>query len=104
MKPDWNITSYISSDNEYHVNEKIILDLPFCNLIKFESTNLNLKKQKVLIIAPMSGHYATLVRKTVISLRQTAKFMLRIGKMLEIYHFLKENLILKILLNILFNF
>ena len=68
MKPDWNITSYISSDNEYHVNEKIILDLPFCNLIKFESTNLNVKKQKVLIIAPMSGHYATLVRKTVISL------------------------------------
>ena len=68
MKPDWNITSYISSDNEYHVNEKIILDLPFCNLIKFESTNLNVNKQKVLIIAPMSGHYATLVRKTVISL------------------------------------
>ena len=68
MKPDWNITSYISSDNEYHVNEKIILDLPFCNLIKFESTNLNAKKQKVLIIAPMSGHYATLVRKTVVSL------------------------------------
>ena len=37
MKPDWNITSYISSDNEYHVNEKIILDLPFCNLIKFHA-------------------------------------------------------------------
>ncbi|MDB2584011.1 polyhydroxyalkanoate depolymerase [Alphaproteobacteria bacterium] len=68
VKPDWNISSYISGDSEYHVNEKIILNFPFCNLIKFESTNPKLEKQKVLIIAPMSGHYATLVRKTVISL------------------------------------
>lgn len=68
IKPDWNISSYISGDSEYHVNEKIILDFPFCNLIKFESTNPKPEKQKVLIIAPMSGHYATLVRKTVISL------------------------------------
>ena len=68
IKPDWNISSYISGDSEYHVNEKIILDFPFCNLIKFESTNSKPEKQKVLIIAPMSGHYATLVRKTVISL------------------------------------
>jgi poly(3-hydroxybutyrate) depolymerase len=68
MKPDWNISSYISGDSEYHVNEKIILNFPFCNLIKFESTNPKPEKQKVLIIAPMSGHYATLVRKTVISL------------------------------------
>lgn len=68
IKPDWNISSYISGDSEYHVNEKIILNFPFCNLIKFESTNSKSEKQKVLIIAPMSGHYATLVRKTVISL------------------------------------
>ena len=68
IKPDWNISSYISGDSEYHVNEKIILNFPFCNLIKFESTNPKPEKQKVLIIAPMSGHYATLVRKTVISL------------------------------------
>lgn len=68
MKPDWNISSYISGDSEYHVNEKIILNLPFCNLLKFESTNPKPEKQKVLIVAPMSGHYATLVRKTVISL------------------------------------
>ena len=68
IKPDWNISSYISGDSEYHVNEKTILNFPFCNLIKFESTNSKPEKQKVLIIAPMSGHYATLVRKTVISL------------------------------------
>lgn len=68
IKPDWNISSYISGDSQYHVNEKIILNFPFCNLIKFESTNPKPEKQKVLIIAPMSGHYATLVRKTVISL------------------------------------
>ena len=50
------------------VNKKIIMDFPFCNLIKFEKENNNNKERKVLIIAPMSGHYSTLVRNTVISL------------------------------------
>ena len=66
-KPDWGISSYISGSNEYYVNKKIIMDFPFCNLIKFEKEN-NKHERKVLIIAPMSGHYSTLVRNTVISL------------------------------------
>ena len=66
-KPDWGISSYISGSNEYFVNKKIIMDFPFCNLIKFEKEN-NKQERKVLIIAPMSGHYSTLVRNTVISL------------------------------------
>ena len=67
-KPDWGISSYISGNKEYYVNEKIIIDFPFCNLIKFEKETNNNKERKVLIIAPMSGHYSTLVRNTVISL------------------------------------
>ena len=67
-KPEWGISSYFSDNKEFFVNEKIILNLPFCNLINFENESSKSGKQKVLIIAPMSGHYATLVRNTVISL------------------------------------
>ena len=67
-KPEWGISSYFSNNKEFFVNEKIISNLPFCNLINFENESSKSGKQKVLIIAPMSGHYATLVRNTVISL------------------------------------
>ena len=67
-KPDWGIDSVISDGAEYLVALETIKELPFCNLIKFKSTRRKKKNRKVLIIAPMSGHYATLTRNTVISL------------------------------------
>ena len=67
-KPDWGIDSVISDGIEYLVALETIKELPFCNLIKFKSTRRKKIDRKVLIIAPMSGHYATLTRNTVISL------------------------------------
>jgi poly(3-hydroxybutyrate) depolymerase len=67
-KPDWGIDSVISEGTEYLVALETIKELPFCNLIKFKSTRRKKINRKVLIIAPMSGHYATLTRNTVISL------------------------------------
>ena len=67
-KPDWGIDSVISEGVEYLVALETIKELPFCNLIKFKSTRTKKINRKVLIIAPMSGHYATLTRNTVISL------------------------------------
>ena len=67
-KPDWGIESVISDGIEYLVALETIKELPFCNLIKFKSTRRKKIDRKVLIIAPMSGHYATLTRNTVISL------------------------------------
>ena len=67
-KPDWGIDSVVSDGVEYLVALETIKELPFCNLIKFKSTRQKKKERKVLIIAPMSGHYATLTRNTVISL------------------------------------
>ena len=67
-KPDWGIDSVISEGVEYLVALETIKELPFCNLIKFKSTRRKKINRKVLIIAPMSGHYATLTRNTVISL------------------------------------
>ena len=41
--------------------------MPFCNLVHFRKEDGAVAKQqeKVLIVAPMSGHYATLLRNTV---------------------------------------
>jgi poly(3-hydroxybutyrate) depolymerase len=47
-----------------HVRETIVAGTPFCNLLRFEK-DLATPQPKVLIVAPMSGHFATLLRPTV---------------------------------------
>ena len=46
------------------VNEEILLRKPFCNLLRFRRDTLR-RDPKVLVVAPMSGHFATLLRGTV---------------------------------------
>jgi poly(3-hydroxybutyrate) depolymerase len=49
------------------VKERVVWSRPFCNLIRFER-DLPAERRadpKLLIVAPMSGHYATLLRGTV---------------------------------------
>jgi poly(3-hydroxybutyrate) depolymerase len=67
-KPMWGIENVVSKDNDYPVKKKIDLELPFCDLIHFAAERNRPVTRKVLLVAPMSGHYATLCRKTVISL------------------------------------
>ncbi|TIV66821.1 MAG: polyhydroxyalkanoate depolymerase, partial [Mesorhizobium sp.] len=49
------------------VTEKTVWSKPFCNLVRFERSLPAGRKAdpKLLIVAPMSGHYATLLRGTV---------------------------------------
>jgi poly(3-hydroxybutyrate) depolymerase len=47
---------------------EVALDKPFCKLIHFKQGAP--KKHKVLVVAPLSGHHATLLRDTVRSLLQ----------------------------------
>ena len=46
------------------VNEEILLRKPFCQLLRFRRDTAR-RAPKVLLVAPMSGHYATLLRGTV---------------------------------------
>jgi poly(3-hydroxybutyrate) depolymerase len=46
------------------VEEEIVAERPFCNLLHFKRRTKR-KDPTVLIVAPMSGHYATLLRGTV---------------------------------------
>jgi len=62
-KPEFGIDTAVVQGVTVDVSEEIALKLPFCNLIHFKKPTKN--QPKVLIVAPMSGHYATLLRGTV---------------------------------------
>ena len=69
VKPDWGIPSITAEDGKDHlVSIDVIVPRPFGDLIHFNVTGRKPRKRKVLLVAPMSGHYATLLRSTVMSL------------------------------------
>lgn len=67
-KPDWGIHETTVGGLKVPVREEVVLNKTFCNLIHFNRDETVVGKRydpKVLLIAPMSGHYATLLRGTV---------------------------------------
>ena len=68
-KPAWGIRTVVGPDGQDHlVDEKITLERPFGNLLQFSVRRREPMARRILIVAPMSGHYATLMRSTVASL------------------------------------
>lgn len=68
-KPDWGIPSIIGEHGRDHViTTRKVAEKPFGDLIHFVAVGRQERARKVLLVAPMSGHYATLLRKTVTSL------------------------------------
>ncbi len=69
LKPDWNIPPMVGENGkESPIVVETLVERPFGDLIHFSIPVRKPKKRRVLLVAPMSGHYATLLRKTVISL------------------------------------
>ena len=67
-KPEFGIKSVAIGGIDVAIHEEIVVSKPFCNLIHFgrdEAESGKRNDPKVLVIAPMSGHYATLLRGTV---------------------------------------
>ncbi len=65
-KPQFGIHSVNFHGAPVAVHERVVWERPFCRLIHFEKATSNGHDQeKLLIVAPMSGHYATLLRGTV---------------------------------------
>ena len=60
-KPEWNVKQ--SRESEEPLAEEVVLDLPFVRLVRFVSTGS--ANRRALLVAPMSGHHATLLRGTV---------------------------------------
>ncbi|QND51270.1 polyhydroxyalkanoate depolymerase [Phyllobacterium sp. 628] len=66
-KPAFGLPTTIVDGDEVEIREKIVWSKPFCNVIHFKRS-LPAKRgadPKILVVAPMSGHYATLLRGTV---------------------------------------
>ena len=64
-KPAFGIGTVRVDGAERTVVESIVARRPFGNLIRFRHDGLPDKAPRMLIVAPMSGHYATLLRGTV---------------------------------------
>lgn len=73
-KPEFGIDEITIKSQPVSVHEKVVWHKPFCNLIRFERMLPPGHKAdpKILIVAPMSGHYATLLRGTVETLLPSA--------------------------------
>ena len=68
-KPDWGIRSIPGPEGQDHLVDVIpVVQKPFGDLIQFFVRRRAPMARKILLVAPMSGHYATLLRSTVASL------------------------------------
>ena len=63
-EPDWSLPTTEIDGKKIDVLEETVVEKPFCQLLHFKRATKR-KDPRVLIVAPMSGHYATLLRGTV---------------------------------------
>ncbi|MBO0347208.1 polyhydroxyalkanoate depolymerase [Roseibium sp. CAU 1637] len=65
-KPEFGLKDTLVGGSRVPVTERVVWSRPFCDLLHFErGTTSRSKDPKVLVVAPISGHYATLLRGTV---------------------------------------
>jgi poly(3-hydroxybutyrate) depolymerase len=65
-KPAWDIASTRIGDREVPVRIEVAEARPFCNLLHFRrELDAPRTDPKILLVAPLSGHHATLLRDTV---------------------------------------
>ncbi len=63
-RPEFDIRAVMIEGKEVAVTEEIIASDPFCNLLHFRK-DIVCEEPRILVVAPMSGHFATLLRGTV---------------------------------------
>lgn len=64
-RPDYRIASALCGNSEVPVREELIAATPFGDLLRFAKPPQAVEQPKVLLVAPISGHFATLLRNTV---------------------------------------
>jgi len=68
-RPPFGINAVEIAGSEVAVVEEIVHETPFCSLLRFRK-DIKADQPRVLLIAPMSGHFTTLLRGTVQTLLQ----------------------------------
>jgi len=64
-RPAYNVHSVLSGNGEVAVREEVVAATPFCDLLRFAKDGGAAQQPKLLLVAPISGHFATLLRHTV---------------------------------------
>jgi poly(3-hydroxybutyrate) depolymerase len=67
-RPEWRISSTLVGGERVPVQVTSVWERPFCRVLRFERRFEHLPRRpqpRLLIVAPLSGHYATLLRGTV---------------------------------------
>ncbi len=62
-RPDFGISMVESGGREVAVSEEVVHRTPFCSLLHFKKDS-SAAQPRVLLVAPMSGHFTTLLRGT----------------------------------------
>ncbi len=63
-RPEFGLHETIIDGETIKVEENVVAEKPFCKLLNFKR-NCKRNDPSVLVVSPMSGHYATLLRGTV---------------------------------------
>jgi poly(3-hydroxybutyrate) depolymerase len=63
-RPDYRIPAVNVGNRDVEVTEEAVLRLPFGTLLRFKK-DIDVQQPRVLVVAPLSGHFATLLRNTV---------------------------------------
>src|SRR6218665_62105 len=71
-KPAFGLESVTVDGQTHPLTEAIVLHRPFGSLLRFSHDGLPADAPRLLIVAPMSGHYATLLRGTVARMAERA--------------------------------
>jgi len=68
-RPEYGIDEVVSLGQRYAVREEAVMRTPFGTLLRFKKEGAP-EQPRVLLVAPMSGHFATLLRDTLRTLLQ----------------------------------
>lgn len=71
-KPNFGISEVKVDGITRKVNQEVVLTKPFCDLVHFHKQGVT-SRSKVLLVAPLSGHHATLLKGTVAELLPTTE-------------------------------
>jgi polyhydroxyalkanoate depolymerase len=63
-RPPFGITSIMVGNREVEVREEVAAETPFATLLRFKK-DIVTAQPRVLLVAPLSGHFSTLLRATV---------------------------------------
>src|ERR1700712_584654 len=64
-RPSFGISEVQCGNALVSVREEVVLDLPFGKLLHFAKDDVATPQPKMLVVAPLSGHFATLLSDTV---------------------------------------